>query len=185
MSKIDDVIAAAMGQIGTPYSFGAEQPGKAFDCSGLIQWAFGHAGVGIPRTSQEQQAATTRVTNPLPGDLVFYGQPAEHVGLYLGDGKMIDAADYGQPVQVRPVWGSPTYGRVSGVGTALASALSPVSSAASDAAAKVLQATGILGGARNLVLEGIAVALGVGLVGYGVWRSVSPSTRNTLTGGAS
>lgn len=166
MSVIEDVLAAATSQIGVPYLFAHEQPGIAFDCSGLSQYAYGAAGVSLPRTAAQQQQATTRVSTPLPGDLVFYGSPAHHVGIYIGAGKMIDAPDVGKQVRIEGV-GSPTnYGRVSGAGT-LAAVPVAFLTGAGDAAA------GWLSGARAVLLEGAAVALALALIGYGLYRAVA------------
>ena len=98
----------ACGQLGLPYVWGGNGPdaGHAgFDCSGLTKAAYGAAGVDLPRTAQTQFDAGPRVPagQPLlPGDLVFYGTPGDihHVGLYIGDGLMINAPTFGQPVQI-------------------------------------------------------------------------------------
>jgi len=162
----EDLLAIASSQIGVVYQYGAEHPGVAFDCSGLTQYTYGAAGITLPRTAAQQQAATTRVTAPLPGDLVFYGSPAHHVGIYIGAGKMIDAPDVGQKVRVESV-GTPTnYGRVSGAGTVAAVPVAFLTSAG-DAAA------GWLSGARSILLEGAAVGLGLALVGFGVYRAAA------------
>jgi cell wall-associated NlpC family hydrolase len=98
----------ACGQRGLPYVWGGNGPdaGHAgFDCSGLTAAAYHAAGISLPRKAQWQYD-----TGPLlppgaplqPGDLVFYGTPGNihHVGLYIGSGQMINAPDFGQPVQV-------------------------------------------------------------------------------------
>lgn len=163
--SVEDVLAVAASQIGVPYQFAAEKPGVAFDCSGLSQYVYGAAGISLPRTAAQQQAATSRVANPLPGDLVFYGQPAHHVGIYVGAGKMIDAPDVGQKVRIDSV-GTPTnYGRVAGAG-ALAAVPVAFLTGAGDAV------TGWLSGARAVLLEGAAVALALALIGYGLYRAV-------------
>jgi peptidoglycan DL-endopeptidase CwlO len=101
-------VQAAESQIGVPYVWGAEDPGHGFDCSGLAQWAWGQAGVGLPRTADAQYQATAHV--PLsdlePGDLVFWGSGgyAEHVGIYVGGGEVVDAPSTGQDVQIQPIW---------------------------------------------------------------------------------
>jgi cell wall-associated NlpC family hydrolase len=99
-------IAAAESQIGVPYVWGGETPNVGFDCSGLVQWAWGQAGVGLPRTSGAQFGATTQV--PLadiePGDLLFYGPDgSEHVAMYIGGGMMVEAPETGQTVHNTPV----------------------------------------------------------------------------------
>ncbi|MFD5619944.1 NlpC/P60 family protein [Streptomyces yangpuensis] len=103
----------AAAQIGKPYVWGAEGPGS-FDCSGLTSQAWAHAGRSIPRTSQEQWARLPRV--PLdrlrPGDLVVYFPKATHVGLYVGDGKVIQAPRPGSVVKVSPIAANPLLGAV-------------------------------------------------------------------------
>ncbi|GHF32144.1 hypothetical protein GCM10010359_38430 [Streptomyces morookaense] len=87
--------AAAMAvreAIGSPYAWGATGPGS-FDCSGLMQWAYGRAGVGLPRTSQAQRNAGRHVSlaDARPGDLVIYRDDASHVGMYVGNGQVVHA----------------------------------------------------------------------------------------------
>ncbi|KAF2774946.1 NLP/P60-family secreted protein [Streptomyces sp. OM5714] len=97
-------IAFATAQIGKPYVWGAEGP-DAFDCSGLTSQAWLHAGVTIPRTSQEQWRRLKHVPigRMRAGDLVIYFSDASHVGLYIGDGKIIQAPRPGRNVYVSPV----------------------------------------------------------------------------------
>lgn len=97
------VIKIAETQLGVPYVWGGEDPGKGMDCSGLMQWAFGQAGVKLPRTSQEQQNAGSRVAvnNTQPGDLLFVGQPAHHVVMDIGGGKILEAPHTGANVRIR------------------------------------------------------------------------------------
>ncbi|MEU4727102.1 NlpC/P60 family protein [Streptomyces sp. NPDC023588] len=103
----------AAAQIGKPYVWGAEGPGS-FDCSGLTSQAWAHAGRVIPRTSQEQWARLPKV--PLdqlrPGDLVVYFPKATHVGLYVGDGKVIQAPRPGAKVKLSPIAANPLLGAV-------------------------------------------------------------------------
>ncbi|MFH8794596.1 NlpC/P60 family protein [Streptomyces sp. NPDC017941] len=103
----------ALKQIGKPYAWGAKGP-SAFDCSGLTQRAWGVAGRGIPRTSQQQWARLPRV--PLrglrPGDLVVYFPKATHVALYLGGGKVVHAPHPGARVKVSPLATNPVLGAV-------------------------------------------------------------------------
>jgi len=116
VSRADQIIAYGMQEIGKPYSFGDEGP-NAFDCSGLMQWIFGKAGIDLPRTAAQQQKIATAVSKPVPGDLVFFGAPAHHVGLYLGNGKMLAAPHTGAKVRVQSVGDVTNYGRVAGAGT--------------------------------------------------------------------
>jgi cell wall-associated NlpC family hydrolase len=104
-------IAFARAQIGQPYLWGGDgsEAGEAgFDCSGLTTAAYASAGARLPRTAHTQYLATARVleTELRPGDLVFYGNPntkIHHVGLYIGNGQMIDAPSAGKRVGVRPI----------------------------------------------------------------------------------
>lgn len=98
----------ACGQIGLPYEWGGNGPAngdKGFDCSGLTTAAYNAAGISLPRTAQTQYDAGPLVPagQPLlPGDLVFYGTASNvhHVGLYIGGGKMIQAPETGQLIQI-------------------------------------------------------------------------------------
>lgn len=106
------VIAIAKQYIGVPYVYGGSTP-SGFDCSGFTQYVFAKAGESLPRVTTAQQAAATPVSDPQPGDLVFFGSPSYHMGIYLGDGMMIDAPRTGSTVSIRPVFdGVSGYGRV-------------------------------------------------------------------------
>ncbi|MFQ6326239.1 C40 family peptidase [Nocardia sp. CWNU-33] len=101
---------AAMTKLGAPYVYGAAGP-NAFDCSGLVKWAYQQAGVELPRTSGAQLAAGAAIsTDDLqPGDLVsFYG--GGHSGLYAGDGNVIHASTSGTPVMLAPISSMPIAG---------------------------------------------------------------------------
>lgn len=90
------VIAEAEKFIGVPYVWGGESP-SGFDCSGLMQYVFGAEGVSLPRTAAEQQECGTPVAKGdlQPGDLVFWGEPAYHVAMYIGNGEIIAAPHTG------------------------------------------------------------------------------------------
>ncbi len=94
-------IQSALAQVGKPYVWGAEGP-DSFDCSGLTQSAWAAAGKRIPRTSQEQWRLLPRVQpeDMRPGDLIVYYQDASHIGMYIGDGKMVHAPRPGRNVTV-------------------------------------------------------------------------------------
>lgn len=104
-------VQAALSKLGSPYGWGAVGP-DTFDCSGLIYWAFQQQGKSLPRTSQAQMAGGTPVSRDQlqPGDVIGYYPGATHVGLYIGDGKIVHASDYGIPVQVVSVDSAPFYG---------------------------------------------------------------------------
>ncbi|MER5473386.1 NlpC/P60 family protein [Streptomyces sp. NPDC002685] len=97
-------VAAARSALGRPYVWGANGP-SGFDCSGLMQWSYAHAGVGLPRTSQAQRYAGRQVplSQAQPGDLVTYRSDASHVGMYVGNGQVIHAPYPGAPVRYDPV----------------------------------------------------------------------------------
>ncbi|AVH59192.1 MULTISPECIES: C40 family peptidase [Streptomyces] len=97
-------IAAARSAVGRPYVWGANGPG-GFDCSGLTQWSYAQAGIGLPRTSQAQQYAGRQVSlsQAEPGDLVTYRSDASHIAMYMGNGQVIHAPYPGAPVRYDPV----------------------------------------------------------------------------------
>ncbi|GAA3953511.1 C40 family peptidase [Streptomyces marokkonensis] len=97
-------VAYAHQKIGSPYVWGATGP-DAFDCSGLIQAAYRAAGVSLPRTTYAQIDAGRRVSRSelRPGDLVFFYSGISHVGIYIGDGRMIHAPNPSAPVRVAPL----------------------------------------------------------------------------------
>lgn len=96
------VIGFAQEQLGDPYVWGGTGP-DGWDCSGLMQWAFGQAGVKLPRVSQDQQNVGEEVPleNVQPGDLLFWGRPAHHVAVALGGGKLLEAPRTGLNVRIR------------------------------------------------------------------------------------
>ncbi|WP_142254121.1 NlpC/P60 family protein, partial [Mycobacterium sp. NS-7484] len=104
------VIQAALSRIGSPYSWGAAGP-SSFDCSGLVMWAFQHAGISLPHSSQAMARGGQPVSTDSmqPGDVVTYYSDASHVGIYIGDGMMVHASTYGTPVRVAPVNNAPIY----------------------------------------------------------------------------
>ena len=104
-------LEAAMSKIGSPYEWGAIGP-SAFDCSGLMYWAYQQQGITIPRTSSAQMAGGTPLSRGelQPGDIVGYYAGASHVGMYAGNGMIVHASDYGIPVQVVPLDSAPIYG---------------------------------------------------------------------------
>lgn len=107
-------VDAAMSKLGAPYSWGAAGPSE-FDCSGLMYWAYQQIGKSIPRTSQAQLAGGTPVSRDQlqPGDIIGYYPGISHVGMYIGNGQIIHASDYGIPVQVVSIdQGGPYQGAV-------------------------------------------------------------------------
>ncbi len=104
------VVVDSLRYLGVPYVYGGTSPTTGMDCSGLVQRVFADLGVALPRTAAQQSQVGTNVpslSQALPGDLVFYGSPAEHVGIYLGNGQIINAPHSGQTVSITGV-GNPT-----------------------------------------------------------------------------
>ncbi|MFC9359593.1 C40 family peptidase [Rhodococcus sp. NPDC057014] len=97
-------LAAATTQTGKPYLWGGTGP-DAWDCSGLVQWAFRQAGVNLPRTTWEQAEVGAPI--PLwalaPGDIVVLNDDASHIGIYAGFGQVFNAYGRGVPVGLAPL----------------------------------------------------------------------------------
>ena len=96
--------------LGRPYQWAASGPGS-FDCSGLMMWAYGHVGVSLPHSSRSQIGSGSRVARSdlQPGDLVFFGSPIHHVGMYVGDGDFIEAPHTGAVVRIASLSGRGDY----------------------------------------------------------------------------
>ncbi|EGD43424.1 peptidoglycan lytic protein P45 [Nocardioidaceae bacterium Broad-1] len=107
--KIERAISVASEQIGDPYVWGATGP-SAFDCSGLTQYAFSAAGIELPRVSRDQAAALPTIPNDQiqRGDLMFWGSPVYHVGIFLrwenGEAIMLHAPKPGAAVREEAAW---------------------------------------------------------------------------------
>ena len=110
VDKGQQIVDIARSKVGAPYVYGAAGP-NAFDCSGFTSWVYAQAGIAIPRTSHAQAAAGYRV--PLdqlqPGDIVAYYGGASHVGIYAGNGQIIDALNSGSPVGYRSLHMMPVH----------------------------------------------------------------------------
>lgn len=111
----------AESKIGRPYEWGATGP-WSFDCSGLVVYSYGRAGYRYAhrdwfRTAADQQSHAQRISRSQlrVGDLVFFGWPAYHVGIYVGHGNFLNAPHTGDTVEIDPIWydGTPSsYGRI-------------------------------------------------------------------------
>ncbi len=104
-ARAQTAVRAALSQLGVPYRYGMSAPGRAFDCSGLTTYAWGKAGVGLPRNSRRQYNALPKIPKQFaqPGDLIFTGSPIHHVGIYLGNGTMVHAPQTGDVVKIGPI----------------------------------------------------------------------------------
>ena len=94
--------ARAKSLVGTRYQYGGNNP-RGFDCSGLVQYTYQKAGISIPRTTRAQlkHIRPVKLSRIQPGDLIFFrlaGPKASHVGIYIGDNKMIHAPSSGKHV---------------------------------------------------------------------------------------
>lgn len=106
-----DIVSIAMSLLGVPYVYGGSSP-AGFDCSGFTQYVYGLAGISIPRTSGAQGAAGVSVpaSEAQPGDLVWHAYG--HVGIYAGNGMVIEATTPGSVTKVQGLWGSYEFIRV-------------------------------------------------------------------------
>jgi len=109
-------VKAAKTQLGKPYVWGADGP-DSYDCSGLTMWAYSQVGISIPHYTVDQYNAAKShpsYVNAKPGDLIFFGSDLHHVGMYIGDGKMIQAPHTGDVVKISDMvdegWTSQIYG---------------------------------------------------------------------------
>ena len=95
----------AYAQLGKPYQWGASGP-SSYDCSGLTMASWGAAGVSLPHSSSAQYGSGNHVSQSeiQPGDLVFFGSPIHHVGIYIGNGNMIHAPHSGADVEIAPAF---------------------------------------------------------------------------------
>ena len=106
-------VAYAKSQVGDAYVWGATGP-DAFDCSGLTMAAWAEAGVSLPHNSQAQYNSGRQISQGelQPGDLVFYYTPISHVGMYIGNGQVVNAQNPGTGVRVSGLHDMPYVGAV-------------------------------------------------------------------------
>jgi cell wall-associated NlpC family hydrolase len=107
----------ALTKRGDPYVWGGAGP-SVFDCSGLVMWAYAQVGISLPHFTGAQWNSGVHVSRSQlqPGDLVFFFPDISHVGLYVGNGLMLDAPTFGQPVQIQPIFWNAYVGAVRIVG---------------------------------------------------------------------
>jgi len=106
-------LQSALTKRGDPYIWGAAGPGE-FDCSGLVVWAYSQEGIALPHYTGSLWNSGVHVARAdlEPGDLVFFFADISHVGIYVGNGLMVDAPDFGQSVKVEPIYWSAYAGAV-------------------------------------------------------------------------
>lgn len=139
----DQVVSDARRYLGVPYVWGGTDPAKGLDCSGLVQRVYKDLGIDLPRVSQDQARAGTGVPSlaqARPGDLLVFGATADHIGIYIGNDKMIAAPKAGDVVKVQDVYRTPSTIRrilpessAAAVPFASPTAATPASSATSSA----------------------------------------------------
>jgi cell wall-associated NlpC family hydrolase len=105
------VVAFAFAQLGKPYIWGAAGP-RAYDCSGLTLAAWNRAGVALPHNAARQYTVMPHVDRSelKPGDLVFFYGRISHVGVYIGNGMMIHAPEFGEDIRIAPIDQQPIHG---------------------------------------------------------------------------
>jgi cell wall-associated NlpC family hydrolase len=106
-------LQAAISRLGYPYIWGAAGP-TSFDCSGLVMWAYQQVGISLPHFTVSQYNSGVHVSRSdlEPGDLIFFFSNISHVGMYIGNGMMIDAPSFGEDVKVQPIYWSAFVGAV-------------------------------------------------------------------------
>jgi cell wall-associated NlpC family hydrolase len=100
----DRAAAYALKMVGKPYRYGGATPSRGFDCSGLVQYSYAHAGLKLPHNTEAQlrRSKPVRRADLRRGDLIFFdekGGPNSHVGIYLGDGTFVHAPSSGKNVR--------------------------------------------------------------------------------------
>jgi hypothetical protein len=138
----DRVVSEAKKYLGVPYVWGGTDPAKGLDCSGFTQLVYKNLGITIPRVSQDQAKVGTAVPSlaeAKPGDLIILNGGG-HVGIYVGDGKMIHAPKTGDVVKISPVW--------AGV-TAIRRVVSPAAPAGATAAVSTQSVMGAAAASRG------------------------------------
>ena len=107
------VVAYAMSKVGDSYVWGASGP-SSFDCSGLTMRSYAQVGISLPHSSSAQYGSGRHISrsNLMPGDLVFFYSPIHHVGIYIGGGMIVHAANPGEGVTTAPLSSMPYVGAV-------------------------------------------------------------------------
>jgi cell wall-associated NlpC family hydrolase len=181
------VVADATQYLGAPYKWGGTNPSTGLDCSGFTQRAYADLGVQLPRTAAAQAKVGTPVASlasAQPGDLVAFGQPVDHIGIYVGNGKMIEAPHTGDVVKVatitapitaiRRIVGTSGATSVAGASAQWTSALSSGSSSSANTGAAPYQALFNAAGAKYGIDPAILSSVAKAESGYNP-SAVSPA----------
>lgn len=106
------IVAEAAKYVGVAYRAGGSSPSTGFDCSGFVSYVYAQFGISLPHSSSAYYSVGTRVSSPLPGDIIV---TPGHVGIYAGPNLQIDSPRPGKTIQFRGIWQrNPIYVRVSG-----------------------------------------------------------------------
>lgn len=106
-----EIIDVATEYLGIPYVWGGTNPSTGLDCSGFVQKVFERFGIDLPRVSRQQALAgeaVPSIEDARPGDLIAFGHPVDHIGIYVGDNKFIHAPKTGDVVKISPIYRTPT-----------------------------------------------------------------------------
>ena len=169
-----DVLTDAKKYYGTPYLWGGTDPRYGLDCSALVQLVFKDLGVSLPRvtTDQVKSGTSVRYEDAQPGDLLFFGRDYHHVGIYAGNGMMVDAPSTGKKVGLHAVSG---YDAVTAVRRILPSGSSggsgAITTGVSNVAGSAFNEPKAFAIKALFVVGGLIVA-GVGLSQLGVTQSI-------------
>ena len=107
---LSPAIDIAQRYLGVPYVWGGESP-SGFDCSGLVQYVYGQLGANLPRVAADQARAgqpVPSIAEARPGDLIAFGDPVDHIGIYAGNNLMVAAPKTGDVVKVQKIYREPT-----------------------------------------------------------------------------
>jgi len=101
LTRAERAVRAAVGEVGVPYRWGGESPATGFDCSGLVRWAYGRVGVDLPHSSYALSSVGRAVPSSrlTAGDILLF-DGLGHVGLYVGNGRMVHAPETGRNVEI-------------------------------------------------------------------------------------
>lgn len=106
-----EIVDTASEYLGIPYVWGGTNPETGLDCSGFVQNVFARFGVDLPRVSRQQAQAgepVASIEQARPGDVIAFGEPVDHIGIYVGDNKIIHAPKTGDVVKISTIYRKPT-----------------------------------------------------------------------------